>query len=286
MLRITSAVGAAVLAWAAQPVPPPAASFQPAAIRDETFVSAALARSMKYRVLLPADYSSSTVRYHTLYLLHGLTGNDRDWSTKTELARLAQGLPFVVVMPDGENSWYTNAANGGARFEDYIAADLVTEVETKYRVIRSRYGRQIAGLSMGGYGAIKLALKHPDVYAAAGSFSGAFPVAADVAYANQFPDDRAEILRIFGPAGSPTRVDNDVYGLAEGATASRVPPLYIDCGTGDSLLAANRRLVEILQRRGFRYEYHETPGTHAWDYWNRRLAVFLRWAGDHAQRMP
>lgn len=254
--------------------------------QDESFVSPALARTMKYRVLLPADYSSSPTRYHTLYLLHGLMGNELDWSTKTELASLAEGLPFVVVMPDGENSWYTNGEGDGPRFEDYIAEDLIHEVDAKYRVLRSQYGRVIAGLSMGGYGAIKIALKHPDLYAEAGSFSGAFPVAADVAYADRFPAYRAEILGIFGPSGSRTRLENDVYGLAEAAIVDRVPPLYIDCGTADSLLAANRRLVDILQRRGFRYEYHETPGAHAWDYWNRRLGVFLHWVAAHTHRTP
>src|SRR6476469_2156109 len=119
--------------------------------QDDSVASAALARTMKYRVLLPEGYAASGERYYALYLLHGLTGDYLDWSTRTNLATLARALPLVIVMPDGENAWYTNAADKGPRFEDYIADDLVKDVESKYRVIRSRYGRAIAGLSVGGY---------------------------------------------------------------------------------------------------------------------------------------
>src|SRR4051812_9880647 len=87
---------------------------------DDSVASAALSRTMKYRVLLPANYERSQERYRVLYLLHGLTGDYMDWSTRTDLARLAHDLPIVIVMPDGENAWYTNAADKGPRFEDYV----------------------------------------------------------------------------------------------------------------------------------------------------------------------
>ena len=147
----------------------------PERLREESVQSAALGRAMKYRVLLPSDYDSSQRRYPVLYLLHGLGGDYKDWTTRTNVAEYSRTLPLIIVMPDGENSWYTNAANTPAdRFEDYILTDLLTDVAGKYRTINSRHGRTIAGLSMGGYGALKMALKRPGTFAVAGSFSGAF----------------------------------------------------------------------------------------------------------------
>jgi len=248
--------------------------------KDDSVASAALNRTMKYRVLLPEGYEGSGMQYRALYLLHGLTGDYLDWSTRTELSRAARGLPIVIVMPDGENAWYVNAADKGPRFEDYIADDLVRDVERKYRVIRSRYGRAIAGLSMGGYGALRIGLKRPGVFVAAGGFSSALGV-ADPKFAEAMTGGlaayRDEVARIFGPPGSETRTANDIFVIAGAAKPETAPALYVDCGTSDGLLASNRELVAIFQKRGLNYEYHEVPGAHTWDYWNRRLDDFLPW---------
>jgi S-formylglutathione hydrolase FrmB len=243
---------------------------------DDSVASAALGRTMKYRVLLPDDYAASGARYRALYLLHGLTGDYMDWSTRADLARAARGLPLVIVMPDGENAWYTNAAGKGPRFEDYVADDLVKDVESKYRVIRSRYGRAIAGLSMGGYGALKIGLKRPERFAAAGGFSSALGV-TDPKFADRLTSFRDQLDTIYGPPGSETRAANDVFLLAGRIRVEAAPSLYVDCGTSDGLLDGNRQLVAILQKRGLKYEYHEVPGAHTWDYWNRRIDVFLPW---------
>jgi putative tributyrin esterase len=244
--------------------------------RDDSVVSAALGRTMKYRVMLPDGYERSEERYRALYLLHGLSGDYMDWSTRTELGRIARALPIVIVMPDGENAWYTNAAGKGPRFEDYIADDLVNDVETKYRVIRSRYGRAIAGLSMGGYGALKIALKHPATFAAAGGFSSALR-ATDPRFDDEMSAYTEQLYRIFGPPGSETRTANDIQAIAAKAPPETAPSLYLDCGTSDGFLDESRQLVAILQKRGFAYEYHEMPGAHTWDYWNRRIEAFLPW---------
>ncbi len=159
-------------------------------LREESVQSAALGRAMKYRVLLPTDYDGSQRRYPVLYLLHGLGGDYKDWTTRTNVAEYSRTLPLIIVMPDGENSWYTNAANVPAdRFEDYILTDLLADVAGKYRTINSRHGRTIAGLSMGGYGALKMALKRPGTFAVAGSFSGAFSATrqAELVQAHSFP---------------------------------------------------------------------------------------------------
>ena len=244
--------------------------------KDDTVASAALGRTMKYRVLLPDGYEGSDERYRALYLLHGLTGDYMDWSTRTDLAAIARSVPIVIVMPDGENAWYTNAADRGPRFEDYIADDLVKDVENKYRVIRSRYGRAIAGLSMGGYGALKIGLKRPGIFVAAGGFSSALGV-TDPKFDDDMVSFKDQLYRIYGPAGSDTRTSNDILLIAGKAKPETAPALYLDCGTSDGLLEESRGLAAILQKRGFAYEYHEVPGAHTWQYWNRRIEIFLPW---------
>jgi S-formylglutathione hydrolase FrmB len=246
------------------------------AFHDDSLQSTALGRVVAYRVLLPEGYDRTAKRFPVLYLLHGLDGHYDDWSTRTELAERVRRLPLIVVMPEGGDSWYTNAADGSGRFEDYIVDDLVHDVETKYRVIRARYGRAIAGLSMGGYGAVKIGLKHPGLFQAAGSLSGAFD-ATDPPFAASFPSHTDEMGRIFGAPGGDTRRENDVFLLAERANPATAPAIYVGCGESDRFLASNRRLVEILQRRSLAYEYHETPGGHTWDYWDRGIAAVLPW---------
>jgi putative tributyrin esterase len=248
----------------------------PQPYKDDTVASAALGRTMKYRVLLPDGYEGSDERYRALYLLHGLTGDYMDWSTRTDLAAIARSLPLVIVMPDGENAWYTNAADRGPRFEDYIADDLVKDVENKYRVIRSRYGRAIAGLSMGGYGALKIALKRPGVFAATGGFSSALGV-TDPKFDDELTAFKEQLYRIYGPAGSETRAANDIMLVVEKAVPARAPAVYFDCGTEDGLLDSNRQLAVALKKREIAYEYHEVPGAHTWQYWNRRVEIFLPW---------
>lgn len=247
-----------------------------ARLREEAFQSAALGRSMKYRVLVPQDYDASDRRYPVLYLLHGLTGDYKDWTTRTNLAEYTRTMALIVVMPDGENQWYTNAAEGNARFEDYIVTDLPADVVQKYRTVNSRYGRAIAGLSMGGYGALKLGLKRPAQFAVTGSFSGAFGITREGELEKMIGGVEAERMgKIYGPAGSDTRKQNDVFALASAMKPAAAPYVYIDCGTSDRLIASNREVVAALQKAGVAYEYHEIAGGHSWDYWDRRVREFL-----------
>lgn len=245
-------------------------------LRDESFHSAALGRTMKYRVLVPQAYATSQRRYPVLYLLHGLTGDYMDWTTRTNVAEYTRTLPLIVVMPDGENGWYTNAADSSGNFETYITTDLQADVVRKYRTVNSRYGRAIAGLSMGGFGALKLAMKRPAMFAVAGSFSGAFGAVRDGEldrFIGAAEGDR--LRRIFGPADSPLRRDSDVASLAEALKPASAPYIYVDCGTSDTLIGSNRDVVASLTKSGVPYEYHEIAGGHAWDYWDRRVREFL-----------
>ena len=246
-------------------------------LRDETVQSGALGKGMKYRVLLPDGYDRTLERYPVLYLLHGLWGSYSDWTTRTNIADYSRTLPLIIVMPDAGNGWYVNAADDSGRFEDYVFDELPADVVKKFRTINSRYGRAVAGLSMGGYGALKTALKRPAAFAVAASFSGAFNVTRAGELEKLIGDEEAQRLqRVFGPPGGDTRKQNDVFALAAAVKPAAAPYVYIDCGIADNtLITANRDLVVALHKTGVTYEYHEVAGAHSWDYWDRRIREFL-----------
>jgi putative tributyrin esterase len=263
----TAVVAAAVLDVSAAGLRP---------VEDRTFESAALGRRMAYRVILPPGYNDSLRRFPTLYLLHGLTGNYRDWESRTGVFRYSREHELIIVMPDGEDSWYTDSQGApAAKFESYIARDLVADVDRTYRTIGTRHGRAIAGLSMGGYGAMKFGLKYPHLFMFAGSFSGA--LAAGQASFTGGRNERLakELLTIYGPEGSQTRIDNDLLLVLDKANVAALPFLYVDCGSDDGLLESNRAFVAALQKKKARYEYREAPGAHTWDYWDRQAAQLL-----------
>ncbi len=257
-------------------------------VRDVTFQSASLAREMKYRIVLPADYETSGRRYPVLYLLHGLTGHYEDWESRTHLDDYVAGLPLIVAMPEGGDSWYTNSASQSQeKWEDYIVKDFVSEIDGKYRTIQTRHGRAIAGLSMGGYGALKFALKYPNSFIFAASFSGAELIVHDPGYKIPFGQKYVDqIHNIFGDGVTATRTDNDIFELAKKRTPAQVPYLVVTCGTEDGLLASNREFAALLQQLKIRYEYHESPGAHTWQYWDEQLPSILSLLMDRYFRPP
>jgi putative tributyrin esterase len=251
-----------------------AAIRQEETVKDAVFHSVSLQREMRYRIIVPRDYDEGG-RFPILYLLHGLYGDYRNWDTKTSLENYARNVHVLIVMPDADDSWYTNSATvTGDKFEDYVAKDLIREIDEKYRTIRERGGRAIAGLSMGGYGAVKFAFKYPNLFAFAGSLSGALDAAQNLDTLR--PEFRAKLLEVFGKEGSPTRAENDVFRLLDAREDTAYPYLYLACGTGDFFLDTNRALVRQLSSRKIAYEYHETPGEHSWDYWDKALGPMLQ----------
>ncbi len=245
-------------------------------MQDRVFQSESLGRQMHYRILLPKGYFESDRYYAVLYLLHGWHGDYQNWSTLTNLAYYAENLPIIIVMPDAGDSWYVDSATVPQdKFEQYIIKDVVDEVEHHWRALRSPHRRAIAGLSMGGYAAVNMAMKHPQMFKMAGSISGAFN--APLPELEQRTDLKPSLVQTFGAANSKTRVENDVYREAANADPQSVPYLYVDCGTEDVTFAEpNRRLVAILGQRKIAFEYHEFPGVHSWQYWGERLPTLLK----------
>jgi S-formylglutathione hydrolase FrmB len=239
-------------------------------------------KALPYRVLLPADYATSGKRYAVLYLLHGLTGNENDWWERSKLAEYAARYHLIVVTPGVGDSWYANSASDpAARYEDVIVKDLIPHVDSEYRTVAGREGRAIAGLSMGGLAAMKFALRYPEMFAFAASFSGAFGVPLTASLGKK-PSARmlAELRKVFGDEKSRARRDNDLFALVrqEPPKGVRLPYLYVSTGQSDPLpqvADSNPRFAEALRARKLKYEYNERPGTHDWKFWDSEVELML-----------
>jgi S-formylglutathione hydrolase FrmB len=243
-------------------------------VNDQVFRSMSLQREMHYRVIVPADYKNGG-RFPVLYLLHGVFGDYENWDTRTHLENYVKNLRMIIIMPDADDSWYANSATVPMdRFEDYIAKDLISEVDEKFRTIRDRHARAIAGLSMGGYGAIKFGLQYPELFAFSGSLSGAFNATQNLDTLR--PEFRTKLLEVFSSEGSRTRAENDVFTLLNAPHGTPYPYFYLACGTADPFLDTNHAFAQQLSSRNVPYEYHETAGGHTWEYWDAAVQPLLQ----------
>lgn len=199
--------------------------------------------------------------YHVMFLLHGLSDDHTIWGRRTSIERYVDGIPLIVVMPNGGRGWYCDAEQGSAYFTA-IAEELPLLVE---HLLPTKTPWCVTGLSMGGYGALKLALSNPTRFVSAVSHSGALGFGHSKVNhdGNALP---AEFTRILGadPADGP----NDLYRLAADLRPAQRPNIRIDCGTDDFLLESNRAYTTFLKEIGFPHEYEEFAGDHTWEYWD------------------
>jgi S-formylglutathione hydrolase FrmB len=311
-----------------QPLPQPAAlvsSNQHAAgtVVPHTFWSQSLGTRKRVMVWLPPSYASQPQqRYAVAFYLHGAYGDETNWLTVGRLGAtldslVAAGTPeMIVVMPDGDDGFYTtwnflgdwpgcrrnrppnaepadNYCVPWPHYDDYIARDLVAFIDGQYRTRPDRRHRGIAGLSMGGYGAISLALAYPDVFSAAASHSGVLapvqgggraPAPAgrfnlDSLRASWTPALWATIRPIFGSdsAAWAAREPSMLAARLRRSHPEMIPALYVDCGTDDFLLSQNRYFRDAIRASGGQLMYQEFPGTHSWDYWSRYVAGSAAW---------
>ena len=269
------------------------AQAQTGSVETVQFHSTLVNATLPYNVILPRDYrASKTSRYPVLYLLHGLGGHYSDWITRTNVADYAALYRMIVVMPEGNDSWYTDsAAKPSDKYETYILKELIPDVQHRYRTIETRYGRAIAGLSMGGYGALKFGLKFPGSFIFAGSMSGVTEAASWTA--EDLKDLKAigdSLQPVFGSSGSETRRTNDLFELVRSMNASRVaglPYFYLDCGTDDFTANSNQKFAELLRQKKILHEYRQLPGNHNWAYWDQQVQEVLKIAAEklHAARI-
>ena len=258
-------------------------------VQTVKFKSQTLSAELPYNVVLPRDYATSTTtRYPVLFLLHGLMGHYNDWLSRTNVADYSSQYRIIVVMPEGNDSWYTDSPT--EKYETYIVKDLLADVQQRYRTIEARYGRAIAGLSMGGYGALKFGLKHPAMFAFAGSMSGAFNATRLTEKEGGSAANWNNYLKVWGPPGSDARKSNDVFELIKQLTPSRIaalPYFYFDCGTEDAawIFDGNRELSSLMLERKIPHEFRQLPGNHSWGYWDAQVQEVLKIASQKL-RMP
>lgn len=277
-------------------------------LQEMTIDSPALGTTTDVRVLLPDGYRSGARRYPVLYLLHGAGGDETDWTEDGDAAAATAGRPLIVVMPDGGRAgWYSNWSNGGAggppAWEDYHVGELIPLIDRRFRTVAARRGRAIAGLSMGGFGALSYAARHPDLFTAAAAYSGGVDLNAELF---GLPIGKVAVDGSLGLAGLSGATGATIFGdfATENVLwrahnpvdlAPNLRGLELALYTGNGLPGgpygpADQDLVEIgahqmnvnlherLAALGIRHRWDDYgAGGHTWPYWRRDLSETLPW---------
>lgn len=242
--------------------------------------SASMQKTIKTAVVLPDSYKGTAKAYPVIYLLHGGQGSYRDWLSKTSdkllLHKLVDQYQLIIVTPDaGLMSYYFDSPfDKTSQYETFISKELIEKIDGTYHTIKDRKGRVIAGLSMGGHGAMYLSTRHPELYCAAGSMSGVMDLNtklwnvpagfAKIRDANfekllGAPKDTASSFREYSAVGMVDKMKaNDVK-------------LIFDCGFDDIMIKPNRELHQLLLANGTPHDYIERPGKHEWPYWENAV---------------
>jgi len=257
------------------------------AILSCNFNSACLGRMISFQAILPIEevllHSGEKDCKHieplkTLYLLHGITGNDMDWLVGTRIAHYAARKNLAVIMPAGENGFYTDN-NSTNRFGEYIGNELVQATRAMFHLSEKREDTFIGGLSMGGYGALRNGLKYSDTFGKIIALSSAL-ITDDAVKSTNEPEQwhfakREYFEMVFGNPDTIKGGDSDVKELAK-KYAENIQ-MYLACGTEDVLLEKNRDYIDYLKSINANYDYIEGPGGHDWDFWDIYIEKAIEW---------
>ena len=230
--------------------------------------SPSLGRSFCYSIIVPENSGGDIP---TVLLLHGLSDDYTQWERMTPIERYANERGIAVIMPDGARSFYTDMKYGDAYYSS-IVCDVMRSARTLFPLSVKREKNFTAGLSMGGYGALKIALKNPDVFSGAISLSGVLNIAqsaADVTWDRDFTLIWGEDYKNALPGS-----EDDLFCLTDNIKGEK-PRLFISCGDSDFMLGQNRDFREHIKDAGFDFRYEEHPGNHNWMYWAEHIAEGL-----------
>ena len=248
---------------------------------DCHFFSETLALAVSAHVLVPQTPPAKRARLHpTLYLLHGLSDDHTMWTRRTAIERYAAERNLAVVMPAVARSFYQDMA-GGPRYWTFLSEELPAVMRRFFPLSEKRADNYAAGLSMGGYGALRLALAHPRKFAAVASFSGALDYVRRVRESGK-PGSRiskAEWNSVAGPRADAAGTASDLHFLAKRVASSPgpKPAIYVSCGTEDDILGDSRGFHRHLDAVGYRHQYEEGPGIHDWAYWDAQIGRAIAW---------
>jgi len=248
-------------------------------VEYKSFPSKILGRDLRYGVYLPPSYASSpNKKYPVLYFLHGLFEDETRWSTRGQTDQImnrmiAEGKigEFIVAIPNGGTSFYTNTRDGSEKWEDALVNEFIPLIESSYRVNATRATRGISGTSMGGYGALKIAMKHPDLFGSASAHSAVLlqDLSAAKVSAGRLQRFQAMFDKIYGINQDLSYWEaNNPMTLAKDTKKLNGLKVYFDCGTEDEygFDLGTRQLDEMLTKAGYAHESHLYPGHHGWDY--------------------
>ncbi|HDO2702032.1 TPA: hypothetical protein P2339_002512 [Salmonella enterica subsp. enterica serovar Typhimurium] len=243
--------------------------------------SDSIGKTLHATIVLPDSYVSEETHFSTIYLLHGWSGNDKDWTENTDVATLSDKYQVIIVMPDGDyDKWYINSPFlPDSNYEKYIGIDIPVFVDKNFRTIASKTGRAITGFSMGGFGALNVVLNTPQTFGAVSSLSGGVD-----------PRDYSKnwgLEKVFGDKFTNVKFwdDKAIINNAHQFVNLNIP-LLIDCGVDDFFIEPNRRLHERLLELRISHSYMENPGGHAWSYWSNAIEyhfLFLKKALEKQQ---
>jgi Predicted esterase len=253
------------------------------------FFSKSLMRTVTINAIVPIDKHSfnplepkrEEKPYKTLYLLHGIFGNHTDWVVGTRIQRWAQDNNLVIIMPSGENKFYVDSPNG-EKHGEFIGQELV-DITRKLFPLSNKYeDTYIAGLSMGGYGAIINGLKYHETFSHIAALSSALVLdniinATD--FAPFFTHTKSYFQSIFGDLNKIIGSNNDYnYLITNLIKNNKTPPkIYLACGTEDFLIKENRTYHQLLKELNVLVDYKEGPGAHDWDFWDQYILDVLNW---------
>jgi S-formylglutathione hydrolase FrmB len=217
-------------------------------------------------VILPDSYHKGGNRFPTVYLLHGHSGSDADWASQTSVGKLADAYDLIIVMPDGGyDKWYVDSpVSPGDKYETYVGEEVVAFIDQRFRTLADKNARAITGLSMGGFGALHIAVNHPATFGAAGSISGGVDP-------RPFPKN----WNLAAAFGDPVRNagywnDQAIINNAQRFVGAGID-LAIDCGVDDFFAPSNRALHQRMLELKVPHDYSERPGGHTWTYWSNAV---------------
>ena len=234
------------------------------------FYSEKLEMDCDLNIILPYGKGQSDKlgeKFPVLYLLHGLSDDHTKWCRLTSIERYVRELNLAVVMPNVHRSFYLNTYDG-RRYFDYVNEEVPAFCEEVFGISSKREDKFVAGLSMGGYGAMKLALSEPYQFSAAGTFSGALDFVEMVNSQTVGTDGEIESFR------KELKEENDLFLLAEKA-GENMPSIYQACGTEDFLYDYNTKFRDFIKPICPDFEYQEGPGTHEWGFWDTHVQKFI-----------
>jgi len=236
--------------------------------------------STQINVILPddiKDFKDEKGKIPVIYLLHGLSDNHTGWQRYTSVERYVQKWGYALVIPDVQRSFYTDMENG-YNYWTYVSEELRQIAENYFPISNKREDNYVAGLSMGGYGAVKLALRLPEKFAAAASLSGAVDLARRITDFSDEEEKMAEFRRVFGDLDKMKGSSNDLlHLLSEVKDVEKLPRLYSCCGTEDFLYQDNLIFKKICEEKGVDLTFDEEKAGHEWEYWDKKIQDVFRW---------